>query len=512
MAGITGGLWFRVALTTLAINAVLVPSLYFRVSQVVEEGQTENFVSQVRTYARLIADELEIENVLDKPERLSFLLDSVILSGGGVFAEVVDNGTTYRSLLAPSSNVPYPGDDFSFGDPQDATYYLSLPINRAGHQAVLRLGFDESTTQAQIAETKQQMLTALAVYACLATLLAIWFTGRLTRPVRSIQVTSRRIASGDFEQNLLVDTGISEIRDLAQDLESMRTHITGVNARLRTEIAEREAAEASRSMLEQRLQASQRLEAVGTLAGGVAHEFNNLLTPILLLTENALDDLSKEHPAREDLLRVVATAIRARKLVHDVLTFSRGFGSDRRQPVKLAKVVREVSELMSPLLQGHRIAVELQFEAPEAIVAGDPDMLHHLVTNLVMNADHAMSDSGGSLALRIFECESVGAADLQDGWYVALEVLDTGHGMDAATAQRVFEPFFTTRHVGQGTGLGLSVVHGIIKSMSGAIRVWSEPGRGSKFTAMFPAAQAVPITARIDAAQPPVPSVRGDAA
>ena len=150
MAGITGGLWFRVALTTLAINAVLVPSLYFRVSQVVEEGQTENFVSQVRTYARLIADELEIENVLD----------NVILSGGGVFAEVVDNGTTYRSLLAPSSNVPYPGDDFSFGDPQDATYYLSLPINRAGHQAVLRLGFDESTTQAQIAETKQPDLNA----------------------------------------------------------------------------------------------------------------------------------------------------------------------------------------------------------------------------------------------------------------------------------------------------------------------------------------------------------------
>ena len=511
MARVVDGLWFRVAVTTLAINAVLVPSLYFRVSQVVEEGQTENFVSQVRTYARLIADELEIEDVLDQPERLSFLLDSVILSGGGAFAEIIDNGTTFRSLLAPSNNVLYPGDDFSFGDGLDDTYYLSLPINRPGHEAVLRLGFDEATTMAQIAQTKQQMLAALAAYACLSTLLAIWFTGRLTRPVRSIQVTSRRIASGDLEQNLLVDTSISEIRDLAQDLESMRTHITGINARLRTEISERESAEASRALLEQRLQASQRLETVGTLAGGVAHEFNNLLTPILLLTENALDELPDDHLAREDLQRVVATALRARKLVRDVLTFSRGFGSERREPVRLADVVQEVVELMAPLLQSHRIELEMHLDDPDAMVSGDPDLLHHLVTNLVMNADHAMRDSGGTLSLLIAERDSIGATDLPDGRYVALEVLDTGHGMDAATAQRVFEPFFTTRSVGQGTGLGLSVVHGVVKSMAGVTRVWSEIGKGSKFTVMFPAVPQIPISDPVNLARP-APPVEGASA
>lgn len=510
-----GGLWFRVALTTLAINAVLVPSLYFRVSQVVEEGQTENFVSQVRTYGRLIADELEIEDVLDQPERLSFLLDSVILSGGGAFAEVIDKGTTYRSLLAPSNNLSYPGDDFSFGDGMDEVYYLSLPINRAGHEAVLRLGFDESTTEAQIAQTQRQMLIALAAYACLSTLLAIWFTGQLTRPVRSIQVTSRRIASGDLEQKLLVDTEISEIRDLAQDLESMRTHITGVNARLRTEIADREAAEESRKMLEQRLQASQRLETVGTLAGGVAHEFNNLLTPILLLTENALDELPANHPAREDLVRVVATAIRARKLVHDVLTFSRGFGSNQHRAVKLAEIVREAVELMSPLLRDHHVEVAFRFDDVDASVMGDPDLLHHLVSNLIMNADHAMVEAGGTLTLSISERDSIGAVDLSDGRYVLLEVMDTGHGMDSATAQRVFEPFFTTRHVGQGTGLGLSVVHGIVKSMSGVIRVWSEPGRGSKFTAMFPAALpsvAAPSIGALSHAQTLPKEIQGDPA
>jgi two-component system, cell cycle sensor histidine kinase and response regulator CckA len=114
--------------------------------------------------------------------------------------------------------------------------------------------------------------------------------------------------------------------------------------------------------------------------------------------------------------------------------------------------------------------------------------------------------------IRIKECESIGASDLPDGRYVALEVLDNGHGMDPATAQRVFEPFFTTRHVGQGTGLGLSVVHGIVKGMSGTIRVWSELGRGSKFTAMFPTAAQDQSADGIDDVLSHSYSARGNAA
>ncbi|HRX90964.1 MAG TPA: HAMP domain-containing protein, partial [Steroidobacteraceae bacterium] len=276
MARVTDSLWLRVALATLAVNAVLIPSLYYRVSQVVATGQSENFVGQVRTYARLIADELEIDDALDHPERLALLLDSVILSGGGVFAEIQDANQRYRSLIAPRNDTVYTGDDFAFGGGGDQIYYLSLPINRPEHDATLRVGFDESATHAQIAETKRQMLLALAVFAGLSMLLAIWFARIVTKPVRDIQARSRRVASGAYDEHILVRTSVAEIRDLAQDLESMRTLLTGVNSRLRAEIREREVAEASRMALEQRLAVSQRLETVGTLAGGVAHEFNNL--------------------------------------------------------------------------------------------------------------------------------------------------------------------------------------------------------------------------------------------
>lgn len=491
MARVIDSLWFRVALATLAINAILVPSLYYRVSQVVERGQSENFVGQVRTYARLIADELEIDDALDQPERLALLLDSVILSGGGVLAEIRDVDQRYRSLIAPRADAVYRNDDFAFGGNGDQIYYLSLPINRPDHDATLIVGFDEAVTHAQIAETKRQMIIALAAFAVLSTLFAVWFARRVTKPVRDIQAISRRVASGEVEQRIVVETGVGEIKALAEDLESMRNRLTGVNARLRREISDREAAESSRQALEQRLAVSQRLETVGTLAGGVAHEFNNLLTPILLLTENVLDDLPPDHPAREDLLRVEASARRARKLVHDVLTFSRGFNTEQACPVSLADVVGEVCDLLEPVLSSHGITLEQRIDAPAATVAGGPDLLHQVVTNLLVNADHAMRDSGGTLVVHVgVEEHTLAAADLSAGNYAYLEVEDTGHGMDAITASRVFEPFFTTRPVGHGTGLGLSVVHGIVKSMSGAIRVESTVGCGSKFRVLLPLIEA----------------------
>ncbi len=479
-------MWLRVALATLAVNAVLIPSLYYRVSQVVATGQSENFVGQVRTYARLIADELEIDDALDHPERLALLLDSVILSGGGVFAEIQDANQRYRSLIAPRNDTVYTGDDFAFGGGGDQIYYLSLPINRPEHDATLRVGFDESATHAQIAETKRQMLLALAVFAGLSMLLAIWFARIVTKPVRDIQARSRRVASGAYDEHILVRTSVAEIRDLAQDLESMRTLLTGVNSRLRAEIREREVAEASRMALEQRLAVSQRLETVGTLAGGVAHEFNNLLTPILLLTENALDDLTTDHPARADLARVAATARRARKLVHDVLTFSRGFGTERAQPISLGEIVTDACDLLASQLASHGIAIQREIAVRPVMVSGDANLLHQVVTNLLVNADHAMNDVGGVIIVRVDTTVGEDDADAGPVPYACVEVIDTGHGMDETTTNRVFEPFFTTRQVGHGTGLGLSVAHGIITSMHGKIRVTSQAGVGSTFRVLIP--------------------------
>lgn len=144
-----------------------------------------------------------------------------------------------------------------------------------------------------------------------------------------------------------------------------------------------------------------------------------------------------------------------------------------------------------PIRSSHGITLEQRIDAPAATVAGGPDLLHQVVTNLLVNADHAMRDSGGTLVVHVgVEEHTLAAADLSAGNYAYLEVEDTGHGMDAITASRVFEPFFTTRPVGHGTGLGLSVVHGIVKSMSGAIRVESTVGCGSKFRVLLPLIEA----------------------
>jgi signal transduction histidine kinase len=265
----------------------------------------------------------------------------------------------------------------------------------------------------------------------------------------------------------------------------MRSELVGINARLAREMVERVSADAQRRALEERLRQRERIAMVGTLAGGIAHEFNNIMTPILLYAQTALDELGPSSQVSEDLTRVIAAAHRARSLVSRVLTFSREIESRETSLVQVGPIVEEVLALMRAIIPPNIEIFGSTVDKLPAVI-GDSSLIHQLVMNLCTNAYQAMRSTGGRLTVSLLRNAESADARVVAGDYVVLQVADTGHGMDEKTKSRIFDPFFTTREVGEGTGLGLSVAHGITTGMGATIVVDSEPGAGARFSVYFP--------------------------
>jgi PAS domain S-box-containing protein len=242
--------------------------------------------------------------------------------------------------------------------------------------------------------------------------------------------------------------------------------------------------------LERELRQSQKMEALGTLAGGIAHDFNNILMPITLNTELALRSAGKPDKVSENLQYVLEAAQRGRELVKQIITFSRR-KEQKRETVGIAPVVEEALKLLKASLPSTiEIRGNIGDGRSESILA-DPTQIHQVLMNLCTNAAHAMRKSGGVLevSLASVDVDQNAAslhADLKPGPYVRLTVSDTGEGMARETTERIFEPFFTTKERGEGTGMGLAVVHGIVKNHGGAITVYSEKGKGATFNVFFP--------------------------
>lgn len=255
------------------------------------------------------------------------------------------------------------------------------------------------------------------------------------------------------------------------------------------DITARKRREEERADLEARLRQSQKMEGLGTLAGGIAHDLNNVLVPILGLTGLTLEDLPADSLARANLEKVVGAARRGRDLVSQILAFSRR-EEPNRQPVELSNLIREISSLLRATLPS---TIEIRERLDETLgpIIVDSTQIHQVLMNLSSNARDAMGLKAGVLeiALGKVELDDRSAAqypDLKPGCYASVTVSDTGPGMDQDTVQRIFEPFYTTKAVGEGTGLGLSVVHGIITAHGGAIDVRSQLGRGTTFEILLP--------------------------
>lgn len=240
---------------------------------------------------------------------------------------------------------------------------------------------------------------------------------------------------------------------------------------------------------------SQKLEALGTLAGGIAHDFNNILLAIHGNVNLAMADVPDEHPVQQSLKEIQKAGTRASELVKRILGFSRP-QEQRKQVVQLQPVIEEALKLMRATLPA-RIQFETHF-APEVPPAkADAGQIHQVIVNLATNAAHAIGQNNGTIKVRLDAVNVTPddvrlAANLHEGRYVRLFVSDDGCGMDRATLNRIFDPFFTTKKQGEGTGLGLSVVHGIVSSHSGAIAVTSHIGEGTAFHIYFPAAEGKP--------------------
>jgi PAS domain S-box-containing protein len=245
--------------------------------------------------------------------------------------------------------------------------------------------------------------------------------------------------------------------------------------------------------LESQLRQTQKLQALGTLAGGVAHDFNNILTPIIGFAQLLLDGIDGPLSAEQcrDLERIVTGAVRAQDLVGQILTFARQV-ERRREPVCLGSIVEETLKLLRATLPK---TIEIRYPGATTtdLVVADPTQLHQVVLNLCTNAAHAIGDGPGVLEVRLGEADAGAASKI--GPCVCLAVSDTGCGMAPEVLERIFEPFFTTKRPGEGTGMGLAVVHGIVESHGGKIFVTSEPGRGTTFRVLLPRAREAPAQA-----------------
>ncbi len=297
----------------------------------------------------------------------------------------------------------------------------------------------------------------------------------------------------DFYMRILLEKEQEKVQTANNALEKRvqeRTRqLTLANKDLKKEIEIRMRHEKEKTQLEGQLVQLQKMETIGTLAGGIAHDFNNILTPILGYTEMALEELSDESTLRYDIEQINSAAMRGKDLVQQILTFSRQVDFDKK-PLRMDRIVTEVLKLMRSSFPSN-IEIKQELDKQCGTVLADSTQMHQIIMNLCTNAYHAMMGVGGTLTVvldkqKIGNRQPPGLAKIEKGTYIRLTITDTGHGMDKRTMERIFEPFFTQKEVGSGSGLGLSVVHGIVSNYHGTIVVESEPGLGSSFMIYLP--------------------------
>jgi len=243
-----------------------------------------------------------------------------------------------------------------------------------------------------------------------------------------------------------------------------------------------------RKRLELKLQQSQKMESIGNLAGGIAHDFNNLLFPIVGMSEILLEDLPEKSPEHENAQEIFTAGQRAGDLVKQILTFSRQ-SEHKMTPIRIQNVLKEVLKLSRSTIPTN-IEIQQNIQENCGVVIADPSQIHQIAMNLITNALHAVENKNGIIDIKLnelgLEDHELQDSTLQSGDYVRLSVSDNGVGISQNTIHKIFEPYFTTKMQGKGTGLGLAVVYGIVKEHAGDIKVYSEVGKGTTFNVYLP--------------------------
>jgi signal transduction histidine kinase len=470
--------------------------LFYGLEAAARTNALNTFTRHSRAYTSSLAKALELGDVLESPSRTIVFLDGSVEGGGCVYAAIELNGRLFGSSVTEIPGwVQQRGDDLDFAKSSDSTYAVAVPIRRVSAAGVLYLGFDKRPTLEQLRATRNQIIEALVAYGIASVFVSVLLARLVSRPLTQLQSASRRVARGDSTAHLGTDSNMVEIVELSRDLELMRSELVGTAEQLRAEMRQRLSEQAERARLENHLRHEQRLATIGTLAGRLAHEFNNILVPMILYTEESLDEIDADHSARPNLDRVLKAATRASNVIAKLLAFSRPMADRPPEPVDLAVVTHEALDLSQALIPAN-VELKREIGAASERVLGDATLLNQVVLNLCSNAVQAMRDGGGTLTVTV-RARDRSASETLPGLgsrVLELRVTDTGHGMNLQTQGRVFEPFFTTREVGEGSGLGLSIVHGILASMGGTISVASTLGAGTEFVVELPAVAASALT------------------
>ncbi|MEQ8220877.1 MAG: response regulator [Candidatus Eremiobacterota bacterium] len=255
-----------------------------------------------------------------------------------------------------------------------------------------------------------------------------------------------------------------------------------------TDLTERRKAIEEKKKLEEELYDNHKMKAIGRLAGGIAHEFNNILVSILGYTELTAEELP-EGVLRENLNEVIKSCHKAKELIKQILIFSQK-SAQKKEPVVISVVLRDSIALLRALLPS-TIEIQQNIEGNNSIILADPAQIQQILMNLCTNSVYAMAGKCGTLEISLADIDITQETahlyeKLRPGQYVKLTISDTGHGMNTSVMKRIFEPYFTTKKFGEGIGMGLPVVHGIVKSHKGEIKVYSEIGKGTQFHIYFP--------------------------
>jgi PAS domain S-box-containing protein len=302
---------------------------------------------------------------------------------------------------------------------------------------------------------------------------------QIYRTGKSSKVTDYEIVRKD---------GIKRVVELSSSLmRNDQSQPIGFHGIVR-DISERLQAEEEKKKLEAQLQQSQKMEAIGTLAGGIAHDFNNILSLIIGYTELALGNLPEDSRARSDMNKLLKAGDRAKDLVKQILTFSRHTEQEQK-PILIHPIIKEALKLLRSTLPT-TIEIRQNISSTNMVLA-DPTQIHQVIMNLCTNAYHAINEKGGVLEVSLSDIEldsefTSKHLNAYPGPYLRFTVSDTGQGIEEKAIDRIFEPYFTTKEKSGGTGMGLAVVHGIVKSHGGIITVYSKPGKGSTFNVFLP--------------------------
>jgi len=328
-----------------------------------------------------------------------------------------------------------------------------------------------------------------------------WFDhfipGRIRDEVKSVfaRLLAGEIEPAEYFENPVLNRN-GEERMIAWHNTTLKDEQGSIQATLGsgTDITDQLQAEKENIRLETQVRQMQKIEALGTLAGGVAHDFNNILGAIIGYGEMALEDVPEGNPAKHGLEQVIKASQRGKSLVRQITTFTRQ-SEHEKQPVRATPIIEEALQLLRASLPS-TITITHSFQAASDIINADATQIHQILLNLGANSSHALREKGGtfSVSLKNTELDAdtvLRYPGLRPGVFLQLTVGDTGPGMEPEVLERIFDPYFTTKKSGEGTGMGLAMVLGIVKNHGGAITAYSEPGKGSTFQILLPLVKVI---------------------